>query len=219
MSNEDADKPMEPDLTRSQLMTRVTLKPEYNAAVTALQFSADSRNGGAGLFDMCTYLAEESGKVQNGDMGRMESMLVSQAHTLDVMFATLARKAATQMDAGFPKAADVYLRLAMKAQSQCRTTIEAISEIKYPKAPTFVKQQNVGHNVQVNNGVPDNATSTRAPAREKDITETNKLLEASDGERLDFGATGAAGGVNQDMAAVGEVNRSQDAGGKGDGVS
>lgn len=207
------------DLTRSQLTTRVVLKPEYNAASTAAHYSDDAKEGGAGLFDMCMHLSQESARVQDGDLTGLESMLTAQAHTLDVMFAALAKKASKQMDAGFAKAADIYLRLALKAQSQCRTTVEAIAEIKYPRAPTFVKQQNVGQNVQVNNGVPNNATSTRAhaPAREKDNTEANKLLEASDGERLDVGATGAAGGVNQDMAAVGAVNRSKDGGGQGDG--
>lgn len=197
------------EMTHSQLMTRVTLKPEYNAAVTALQFSADSREGGAGLFDMCAYLAEESERVQNGDLGRMESMLVSQAHTLDVMFATLAKKAATQMDAGYPKAADIYLRLAMKSQAQCRTTIEALTEIKYPKAPTFVKQQNVGQNVQVNNGVPNNATSTPAHARteEKDVTPPNKLLSEASNATLDTRGTGSTGGINQNMEAVGARHR------------
>ena len=71
-----------------------------------------------------------------------------------------------------------YMRLALKAQSQCRSTIEAINEIKNPSsAPTFVKQANIGNAVQVNNG--QNLSSTHAGARTgKTQTEPNKLLAA-----------------------------------------
>lgn len=38
----------------------------------------------------------------------------------------------------------------------------------------------------------------------------SKLLEASNGERLDTGTTKAAGGANPELETVGPVNRTED---------
>ena len=64
-------------------------------------------------------------------------------------------------------ATETYMRLALKAQTQCRSTLETLAEVKYPKAATFVRQQNVAYQQQINNGDPANGnknTSTRTPA-------------------------------------------------------
>jgi len=85
------------------------------------------------------------------------------------------------------------MRMSLKAQAQCRTTIEALVVLKNPTGPTFVKQQNIAQTRQVNNGqAGESRSNTRARTHEKDINPTNELLEASDGERMDFGATGKA---------------------------
>jgi hypothetical protein len=49
-------------------------------------------------------------------------------------------------------ASERFMRLALKAQSQCRSTIESLAEIKNPSSVAFVKQANIakGHQ-QVNN--------------------------------------------------------------------
>jgi hypothetical protein len=46
------------------------------------------------------------------------------------------------------------MRLALRVQSQRRATLEALSVIKNPPHPTFVKQANIAHGPQqvVNNG-------------------------------------------------------------------
>ena len=44
------------------------------------------------------------------------------------------------------------MRLALKAQSQCRATIEALTNIKNPRPVAYVRQANIGQAVQVNNG-------------------------------------------------------------------
>lgn len=44
--------------------------------------------------------------------------------------------------------------MALKAQAQCRATLEALAEIKNPRPVAFVKQANIsGEHQQVNNGV------------------------------------------------------------------
>jgi len=97
------------------------------------------------------------------------------------------------------------MRLALKAQSQCRATLETLAEIKNPKNVAFVRQANIaqGHQ-QVNNGP---TTENAAPrARETEKTQ-NELLEANDGERLDTGTTGTAIPNDQTMETVGEIDR------------
>jgi hypothetical protein len=95
---------------------------------------------------------------------------------------------------------DRFTRLALKAQGQCRATIETLALMKNP--PTvFARQANIAHGPQqVNNGA---RPSSRAGDQE---TEPNKLLE-SPRERMDCGATCAAGAGDQAVAAVGTRHR------------
>ncbi len=44
------------------------------------------------------------------------------------------------------------MRLALKAQNQTRTTLQTLAELKAPKQIAFVRQANIGNQVQVNNG-------------------------------------------------------------------
>ncbi|MBL8226389.1 MAG: hypothetical protein JNM50_13780 [Chromatiales bacterium] len=99
-------------------------------------------------------------------------------------------------------AADTYLRLALKAQSQCRTTLEALVALKRP--PVVIAQQtNVTTGPQqVNNGV------VGQPGENK--KQPNELLEVNHGERLDTRAAGTAGGSDTGLAAVGGLHRSED---------
>jgi hypothetical protein len=90
--------------------------------------------------------------------------LAIQAHTLDTIFNELARRSAANVGE-YMEAAERYMRLALKAQSQCRATIETLAEIKNPKPVAFVQQANIANGPQqVNNG-PLPCRRTRA--REK----------------------------------------------------
>jgi len=96
-------------------------------------------------------------KVQDGDMQPIEAMLYGQAMTLETIFTSLARRAAGNDGL---KQFQVNLTLALKAQAQCRATLEALAEIKNPRPVAFVKQANISSGPQqVNNG-----TSQPAPA-------------------------------------------------------
>ena len=50
---------------------------------------------------------------------------------------------AREARAGHLQAAETYMRLALKSQSQCRTTVETLAEIKNPRQVAFVKQANI----------------------------------------------------------------------------
>jgi hypothetical protein len=89
-------------------------------------------------------------EVNNGNMKRPEAILLAQAHTLDELFNNLARRAHKVQSL---KQYEMDLRLALKAQSQCRATLETLAAIKNPPV-IFAKQANIsnGHQ-QINNGV------------------------------------------------------------------
>jgi len=100
-----------------------------------------------------------------------EALLMSQALALNTVFGELARRAALNMGE-YMDATDKYMRLALKAQGQCRATLETLAVIKNPPV-VFAKQANIAHGPQqVNNGAG-------LPARTENATiPPNELLEA-----------------------------------------
>lgn len=131
-------------------------------------------------------------QIKSGDLSKIEEMYISQAVALEVMFVSLARRAKVQDK--LPQY-ETHMRLALKAQNQCRATLQALVQLKQPSNTTFVKQANIaqGHQ-QVNN------------LSEKNITPQNELLENFD-ERLDRGAQSAAKGIDSKLEAMGKINR------------
>ncbi|MES2151463.1 MAG: hypothetical protein V4508_16930 [Pseudomonadota bacterium] len=175
-------------------------------AVTSSNFARGSF-GAIELSESVGVMREKIAKVKLGDLSDVEATLIAQAATLDTVFNELARRAALNMGEHLG-ATETYLRLAFKAQAQCRATLETLAEVKYPKAATFVRQQNVAYQQQVNNG-GDNAASTRANAHAhgKPSNQSNELLEAQHGERMDTGAASKASGANPLLEAVGAFHR------------
>ena len=146
-------------------------------------------------------LRDQIRDVQNGDMKGMEAMLVGQAHALQQVFVALVRRAGNQEHL---KQYQAHMNLGLKAQAQCRATIQALTELKYPRQVVIAKQANVaqGHQ-QVNNGIP-------APATEAG-TAQNELLEVNHGgTTMDIGAAARSGRENREVEAVEEINRPQD---------
>jgi hypothetical protein len=152
-------------------------------------------------------LREQGEAVNAGNLTQPEAMLMNQATALQTLFARLAERGMSCTDAA---PFEINMRIALRAQSQCRATLETLAAIKNPSSVAFVHQANIAHGPQlVNNGTP-------APSRPRgnEIT-PNKLLEASDGERLDTTTASAASGRNPEMATVESVDRTPHAGGQG----
>jgi hypothetical protein len=144
------------------------LSPSAQAATTVkkLESYADAQ----ALFDV---LAEQVRGVRGGNLNRPEAMLVAQAHTLDALFNRLTRRAAMNMGE-YLEAVGTYLKLALRAQRQCRATPEAFHELKNPRPVSFVRQANIAHgHQQVNNQAP-------APRAGKTESSQNELLEQID---------------------------------------
>ena len=138
-------------------------------------------------------------------MGRVESMLAHQALTLDAIFNDLAQRSRKQDTF---KGIEVLLRLALKAQAQSRSTVEAIALLKNPMP--YIKQANMTTGPQqVNNTYAGtSAHSGIQSSAGNSQSEQSKLLEATDhGQRLDIGAQAQAGRGHQALEAVGAVHR------------
>jgi acyl-CoA hydrolase len=158
--------------------------------------------GEADLGELVQDLDKRIGKIKDGDMSSVEAMLFGQAKVLETMFTSLARRAANNDGL---KQFQVNLTLALKAQAQCRSTLEALAEIKNPRPVQFVKQANMTTGPQqVNNGYAGTPSHNGIQSGAGNIqSEQNKLLEADHGNYLDTRAQGAAGRANQTVEAVG----------------
>ena len=149
-------------------------------------------------------IRDQTNAMHSGDMKEIESMLFAQALTLQATFTALLRKAAANANE-YLAATDIYLRFALKAQGQCRATLETLANIKNPRPLAFVKQANISNGPQqVNNGNV-NASETVVRAREENENPQNELLtdtRATHGKPLDTRTKSKAGASNPRVATV-----------------
>lgn len=189
------------DLATARTLTR----PEISAAAIMEKWSPDTYDVNV----LAEELAVQVKAVNHGDMQRTEGILISQAQALDAIFVNLMRRSVNQTNAAHW---EMYMRMGMKAQSQCRATLQVLAEIKNPRSVAFVKQANVnnGGHQQVNNGVTGDVLSSPAPAKENE-TEQTKLLEGmtNGSTYLDAGAAQAASRGNKALEPVEVVNRAK----------
>ena len=160
-------------------------------------------------------IRDQTNAMHSGDMKEIESMLFAQALTLQATFTALSRRAAA--NAGeYVATTDTYLRLALKAQGQCRATLETLANIKNPRPVAFVKQANISNGPQqVNNGNV-NASETVVRAREETENRQNELLtdtRATHGKLVDTRAQSKAGRSNPRVATVETGHRAAKRGG------
>jgi hypothetical protein len=181
------------------------LSPTVRAGSTVRDYTKGKDGSGPDVTALIAELERQSQAVSGGNLERAEAILVAQAHSLDAIFGNLARRAITQQ---YLPQFEAYMRFGLKAQSQCRATLETLALIKNPPNVAFVRQANIAHGPQqVNNGVASGGNASRA---RESVSEQSKLLEAHDGKRLDAGTTQETSGVDSTLATVGAVNRSQD---------
>ena len=185
---------------KSERYAKASLSASTMSAVLSADFSK-SIFPDVDLADSISALSEKICTIQAGDMKPIEAMLIGQAQALQTMFVTLGRMAAIKTS--LPQYT-AFMNMAFKAQSQSRATIQALTELKYPKQATFVKQANIsnGHQ-QVNN-----ATSTHAHAHAKAVEhKPNELLSdlnKNEGNyaTLDSSGTATTSSTNKAMATV-----------------
>jgi hypothetical protein len=180
------------------------------SAVVANTFANRTFNP-SDLNDAIAVLTEAADKAKSGNLCELESMLVAQAMALNIIFSDLAMRAALNIGEYLP-ATETYLRLALKAQAQCRATLQTLAEIKNPRAMAFVKQANIAQGPQqVNNQVAaDPATHAISDCQ------SNELLGAPNGKRLEPPAAQASSGADPALEAMEIIHGTEDHRGESD---
>jgi len=173
------------------------------AAARAIN-ATEGISGMGELLDMPELIAclrDNAATVNGGDLSHTEAMLMGQATALQSLFARLTERG---MHADYLAHFEAYMRMALRAQAQCRATIETLAAIKNPPI-VYARQANIANGPQqVNNG-----TATYAQAREKAIEQTE--LSGGSNELLqDTRTSGIACGIDSELATLGAINRTPD---------
>lgn len=167
-------------------------------AITAAGYSKTL--GELDLTECMAELIAETRQVQRGNLGGQEALLTAQAVTLNAMFTQLALQASKMT---IVDQIDRFTRLAMKAQGQCRATVETLALIKGGPRAVFARQANFAAGPQqVNNNPPPEGVARASNLEPGPI----ELLEAHDA-RMDLGTPGEAVGRHSALAALAAVDR------------
>lgn len=179
---------------------KVALDPR-TAALRVLNAAEGSTAFGEGLDNRhaLSALRELEDSLSQNNMQPIENALMNQAVALQTLFVRLTERAMGQQ---FRDGMESFLKLALRAQNQSRMTFETLATVKNPPV-VYARQANVTTGPQqINNGLTAGARDIQ--------NEQNKLLEQTNGERLEPGATGETIGSNPPLEAVGAVHRSAD---------
>ena len=133
--------------TEAQTMGRALIEPYFrHGAVThaVLGKMLGTVPGNAQLDDFGRAMQAKAKATGEGNMALPSEILTAQALTLDSLFTEFARRATNNMG-DYVQTAERYGRLAFKAQSNCRATLEALAKLHQPR------EQTVKH-VHVNEG-------------------------------------------------------------------
>lgn len=149
---------------------------------------------------MLAILRDQAAAVQRGDPAHAEAMLINQASALQSLFVRLSERAMEQTH--MPNL-EGFMRLALRAQSQCRASLETLAAIKNPPI-VYARQANVTTGPQqINNG-------TAAPLRARGIESEQIQLSGGTHELLsDARASGIASRINPALETLGEIDRAE----------
>ena len=155
---------------REQLLADLTTEGVFTNAVLLQSFS-NNVVGEIDLTKTMVSLRATIKEVGDGDLRSVEAILIGQAGALNAMFSELARRAGLNIGEHLG-ATETYMRLALKAQGQCRATLETLAAIKNPPV-VYARQANISHGPQqVNNGPAPALHKSRAGAREDGAIES-----------------------------------------------
>ena len=171
---------------------KVALSPSVHAGAVVEQYG----NALFGKDNMDMHCLEQAVReateaINNGDMKAVEAMLYGQAVALQTMFTNLSMRADCQQ--GRLDNIETLLKLAFRAQNQCRMTLETLSNVKNPLV-VYARQANITSG-------PQQVNNSFTHATEKNIVQ-NELLEDSHVKRLDGRTQGQTGRLDTHMETV-----------------
>lgn len=112
--------------TEADWYARTALAPESIAAATVLDLADPGTYQNLDLPTLLDQLRDHGDAVMRGDMTLAKRTLASHLPTLQAL---LARLLADSVRAPAPREREVFLKLALRAQAQCVTTIEALTAL------------------------------------------------------------------------------------------
>lgn len=149
------------------------LAPEANAAMIAAyhQKNTGLESEEIGIMEALYAIEDWNSELKgNNPLQLTERMLLSQAIALNQIFTALANKSSRQE---YMKNLETYMRLALKAQSQARATLETLANIKQPPHVVIAKQANLANNQQVNNGPMPDSKMVQGNAPATSVSDNN----------------------------------------------
>jgi hypothetical protein len=171
-----------PGVTPAMATAQMTMRGLAHNAQLIEDFSGPLFGAADDLTANVAALEETVAAVQRGELGHAEALLMAQAVTLNTIFARCAVQASRNLESQHLEGTERYLRLALKAQRQCRTTIETLAILKNPTT-IFARQANIAqgpqqvNNTQVNTAPAGTTDTRKAPSRVRaEKSGPNKLL-------------------------------------------
>jgi len=176
---------------KKNAVAAIAIQPSVNSAALIQDFSRDF--GEVDLNAVIGELDRSVNLLNSGDCSQVEAMLLSQAFALQSIFTGVAHRASTQKHLQHWES---MMRVALKAQSQCRATLESLAMLKNPSPRVIAQQANFTTGPQqVVNGL---ISTGNQPA-------PSKLLEPQDDQWMDPRAPSTTGGSHPVLEAVGTL--------------
>jgi hypothetical protein len=184
-----------PSEAAADIAARHLVATPYQAArsIAAWDTFADER----AVYDQLVTI---TGEAAAGSLRRSEELLMAQAVTLDLLFNSLARRARSNLDQA-PEYAETVLRLALRAQSQSRATLESLGALLQPSTTAFIRQGDHATAQVLIGRPPVTGARSESPPTEQSGDQRHELLP-------DARASTAAGRANPALAPVGALDRS-----------
>lgn len=189
------------ETSEKKAIATLTMSPVVNAGMAIDAFSKNLLSTQkVDISEVVKDLGDKTVQIHKGDLAILEEMLLSQATTLQTIFTSYLRRAQAQT---YQRNLEAFMNLALKAQNQSRTTIQALAELKRPKQATYVSQANISNGPQQVNNLVQRPTNLIASEIQ------NKLLEESMHERKNLVRIRAreASPSNSEMETLDTFNR------------
>jgi hypothetical protein len=186
--------PLSPD--QKAELAKGVLDPSTFSALMLRDCSGWQASENAGFDALADRLTELSTAVHNGDTRHIQSLLLSQAVVLDMIFGTLLHRVLGSSSGGF---SPNTMRVALKSQQQSYRTLAVLAAMHQPKAATLI-QNNSAQQQIVNNGT--NGTASALPPSSENQANELLTMDNSNGSTLDGGRPFAASASHPVMAAV-----------------
>ena len=188
-----------PDEEAKRTVTRLITSPELAASRAIVATEATTAVGEhVDLLALLGQLRDDAAAVNRGDLSQAEAMLMNQATALQTLFARLV---GSSMNADFLPQQKTAMRLALKAQRQCRATLETLAAIKNPPVVCAPQANLTTGPQQVNNG-------TAAPLQARELETEPTELSGGSHEPLPNARTSSSGSrVDPAVETLGQVDR------------